>query len=88
MSVLMNRIRSSMSNATGTQQFTPDQEFFIRTNAFGRWQSDFDTGAHAPVHIHCRHADGTVDTIAATTHMDNYLLMQGKGGRDIAVGRI
>ena len=85
---LRSRILSSMDMATGTQQFVPSQAFFIRTNAVGRMQADFDTGAHAPAFIHRRHADGTVDSIRLEPAIDQYLELTGHGGRDIAAGRI
>lgn len=85
---LRARIRSSMDMATGTQQFVPSQAFFIQTNAIGRWQADFDTGAFAHTFIHRRHPDGTVDSIRMEPNFDHYLELNGRGGRDVAAGRI
>lgn len=77
-----------MNQATGTQQFTPQQNFFIRTNAVGRWQSDFDTGAFAPTYFMQRNSDGTVDSIKLEPTFEEYLKLAGHGGKDFAVGRI
>ena len=77
-----------MSMATGTQQNTPTQEFFIQTNANGRWQADFNTNAQQVAYIHRRHADGTIDTIKAEPKFDEWLELGGIGARDVAVGRI
>jgi len=89
MSKLRDRIVNGMSLATGVQQHTPQDQFFIETNAVGRWQTDFDAGAQQPAYIHRRHPDGTVDTIRAHARLDNtWLEMGGLGARDVAVGRI
>jgi len=88
MSVLRNRIIGSMRLATGTQQLTPEQQYFQETNAVGRWSADYDTGAHAPAYLHRRHDDGTCDTISLNCDNGVYTEMGGQGGRDIAAGRI
>ena len=85
---LKARIQSGMNQGTGTTQWTASQAFFIRTNAVGRFQSDFDTGAFAPAYFHQRNNDGTVDTIKLEPNFSNYLVMQGKGAKDFAAGRI
>ena len=77
-----------MNQGTGTGQWTASQAFFIRTNAVGRFQSDFDTGAFAPTYYKQRNIDGTVDTIKLEPNFENYLQLQGKGGKDMAAGRI
>jgi hypothetical protein len=84
----MSRIRKSMSTATGTQQLTPDVAFFIHTNAYGRWQSDYDTGVFAPAYLHRRHPDGTIDTVRLSPTQENYLELQGRSPKDVAIGRI
>ena len=56
---LKERIQRGMNPGTGTSQWTASQAFFIRTNAVGRWQSDFDTGAFAPAYYKQRNSDGT-----------------------------
>lgn len=86
--LLKQRIQNGMNQGTGTGQWTASQAFFIRTNAIGRWQSDFDTGAFAPSYFKQRNNDGTVDTIKLEPNFESYILAQGKGGKDFAVGRI
>jgi len=87
-SVLRNRIIGSMRLATGTQQLTPEQQYFQDMNVAGRWAADFDSGAHAPAYIHRRHDDGTCDTISLDCNNGVYSEMGGQGARDVAVGRI
>jgi len=89
MTHLRDRIINGMSLATGVQQRTPQDDFFIETNARGRWQSDFDAGAQQVAYIHKRHADGTIDTVKAEpTVYNQWLEMGGLGPRDMAAGRI
>jgi len=85
---LRERIVRGMNQGTGTTQWTPTQAFFIQTNAVGRWQSDFDTGAFAPTYFQQRNSDGTVDSIKLEPNFGEYLKLQGHGGKDFAVGRI
>ena len=85
---LNERIQRGMNQGTGTSQWTASQAFFIRTNAVGRWQSDFDTGAFAPAYYKQRNSDGTVDSIKLEPTFENYLQLQGRGGKDMAAGRI
>jgi hypothetical protein len=88
MSVLRNRILASMSLATGTQQRTPSEAYFVDTNAIGRWGGDYEVGVHAPAYVHRRHSDGTCDTVYVHPIAGGYSELGGQGGRDIAVGRI
>lgn len=85
---LKSRIQSGMNQGTGTTQWTATQAFFIQTNAIGRWQSDFDTGAFAPAYFKTRNNDGTVDTIKLEPNFGGYLNLQGRGAKDFAAGRI
>jgi hypothetical protein len=83
---MKNRIMDGINLATGTQQFTPNQAHFINTNAVGRWATTAPTSN--PAYLHRRHADGTVDTIGLHANENEYLELGGKGGTDIAAGRI
>jgi hypothetical protein len=88
MTILRNRILASMNLATGTDQFAPQQSFFIETNADGRWAANGQTTVHAPAYIHRRHPDGTCDTISCRPTVHYYQEDCGKGARDVAAGRI
>ena len=85
---LKERIVLGMNQGTGTTQWTASQAFFIRTNAVGRFASDFDKGAHAPAYFKTRNTDGTVDTIRLEPTFESWLQLQGKGGKDFAAGRV
>lgn len=81
------RLTTPMGLAAPVQQLTPDQQWF-RDMASGRYQADFDVGAHAPVNA-MRHADdgSTVDTVRLEPDQDSYLDLGGQGSRDFAAGR-
>ena len=81
------RLTTSLSGSAPFQQLTPDQRYFRDTAAAGRWQADFDTGAHAPVNQMKRHDDGTMDLTSLEPDLSVYLDLGGKGGVDTAAGR-
>lgn len=81
------RMTSSMAGAVPWAQLTPDQSYF-RSQAAGRWQADFDTGAHAPVNSIRIGTDGTVDTVALDADQNSYVDLGGQGARDVAAGRL
>ena len=89
---LTARIRSGMAIGVPVSQFTPDQEFFRRSIADGRWQADYGVGAHAPVY-HSRQdpITGAVDVRRLEPFDDpdspQYLDLGGKGGVSYGVRR-
>jgi hypothetical protein len=84
------RLTTSLAGAAPWQQFTPDQQSFRDNNAAGRWQADYDTGAHAPVNaLRQDPTSGAVDVVRLEASnnpsgVDSYLDLGGKGGRDFA----
>jgi hypothetical protein len=89
---LSRRITSGMSQAVPVAQFTPDQEFFRRSLADGRWQADYGVGAHAPVYRSIQDpVTGAVDVVRMEPWNDpsspQYLDLGGKGGVSYGVKR-
>jgi hypothetical protein len=82
------RITTPQNPALGIQQFTPEQNFFIETNARGRWARDpgVEYAAHA-WHLKCD-PSGTVDTIALQSGNGCWYDMGGKGAYDVKAGRM
>jgi hypothetical protein len=83
------RLTTSMAGAVPVSQFTPDQEYF-RANAQGRWQADFDQGAHAPVNAIRQDGNGCTDVVKLEPDRnpngpDTYIDLGGKGATDYAV---
>ena len=76
----------NLNLAAPVQQLTPNQMFFIDTNAAGRWA--MDPGAR-PIQAHGirRRPDGTADTIRLGMHGKAWIDLGGKGARDHAAGR-
>jgi hypothetical protein len=72
--------------AIGCSQYTPNQAFFVDTNARGRWaHSPFDKIEQA-VHIRTT-PDGTVDMIRLESGIGGWTHLGGQGGLDIRAGR-
>ena len=69
------------------QQFTPDQQWW-RDNAAGRWQADFDNGAHAPVSaMRIGEDNTTLDVLPLEANGNVYIDLGGRGATDCAAGR-
>ena len=90
---LTARIASGMTTAAPVQQFTPDQQAFRNSVADGRWQADYNVGAHAPLYRMTQDpATGAFDVVYMDCyHSDNaadqYVDLGGQGGRDFAARR-
>jgi hypothetical protein len=82
------RLTTSMQGAAPWQQLTPDQMFFRNTVGAGRWQADFDTGAHAPANLMRLGPDGTLDTVKLEPDGDAWIDLGGRGATDVAAGRV
>jgi len=72
----------------GVQQFTPGQNFFIETNAAGRWATDPNTTTTHTAHHLKVYPDGTADLIALQSGYSCWYDMGGKGAYDVRAGRI
>lgn len=82
------RLTTPANPALGVQQFTPEQNFFIETNARGRWARDPGVEYAAPAfHLKCS-PDGTVDQIALQSGNACWYDMGGKGAFDVRAGRL
>ena len=89
---LSARIAKGFPIGAPVQQFTPDQEYFRRSVADGRWQADYGVGAHAPVyHSKQDPITGAVDVRRLEPFDDpdspQYLDLGGKGGVSYGVKR-
>ena len=87
MTYLSSMIGSALAAAVPTMQFTPDQQFF-RDSAGGRWQADYNTGAHAPLYQmkQCPNT-GAVDVVRMEPCGSDYADLGGLGGIDYAARR-
>ena len=75
------------NSAFGTQQFTPDQQFFRETNAGGRWPADPNIqNIHTAFNVDCN-SDGTVDLIRLEAGQGGWQDLGGKGAYDVRAGR-
>ena len=82
------RLTTPANTALGVQQFTPKQDFFINTNARGRWATDpLQTTTAAAYHVKA-HPCGTVDLIALQSGNGCWYDMGGKGAYDVKAGRL
>ena len=90
---LTGMIRSGMTIAAPTQQFTPSQQWFRSSLASGRWQADPATGAHAYVNkMEQDPLSGAVDVVrmeavSEQNGCDYYADQGGQGGRDYGIRR-
>ena len=84
---LTSMIGAALAAAVPTMQFTPDQQFF-RNSAAGRWQADYNTGAHAPLYQikQCPNT-GAVDVVRMEPCGSDYADLGGLGGIDYAARR-
>ena len=87
MTYLTSMISSGMNAAAPTQQLTPDQQFF-RDSAVGRWQADYNTGAHAVLYQmkQCPNT-GAVDVVRMEPCGSDYADLGGRGGIDYGARR-
>jgi hypothetical protein len=82
-----DRLTTPHNPAFGVQQFTPTQQFFIETNARGRWSDDILTSTNANANYMKVFEDGTVDVIALQNGNNCWYDMGGKGAHDVRAGR-
>lgn len=83
------RLTMDRTKAVGTSFFTDDQRAFRNNIGAGRWQSDAEVGAHAPifgVRHHGGHA-GACDLVPLEADESAWLELPGVGARDFAVTR-
>lgn len=73
--------------AIGTEQFSPNQEFFRVTNGGGRWATQGNPDViHSAWNVDAN-ADGTVDIIATEAGLNGWSDLGGKGAYDVRAGR-
>jgi hypothetical protein len=81
-----------MDNAAPVQQHTPDQAWWRGSLGTGRWNTDPQAPA-APVNMIRQDANGTTDLVKLepihhADGPDEYIDLGGRGGVDVAIGRL
>ena len=86
---MINRFKANMAKdnpAVGCSQFTPTQQFFIETNARGRWASEPTPEVHSAYQVSVN-GDGTVDLIRLAAGLNGWTHCGGTGAPDFRAGR-
>lgn len=85
------RMKVGLDAGLGSSMFTPDQQWFRRLIAGGRWGSSLPVApneeADRPVNMVRRYPDGTCDVIGLEACGKFHLDLGGSGARDVRAGR-